>query len=428
MLAPVPPRVFLHVGLHKSGTTYLQNFWRKNREDLAAQGVHYPGGPGEPIQRMAAYDLLGRRPRRTDDHRVPGQWQALVDTVTASPHPTVLISDEVLIFGTSRQAASVVEQFAGREVHVMITARDLGRVLVSAWQEEVKNDHSWTWPDYISAVKDPQQRTKNPGRGFWRAQDLPTILATWAGAVPPGRIHVVTVPPSGGPRDELLRRAGKVVGFDPDLLTETPRWDNASLGVAGTEVVRRLNLRLDHRLNERQHSFLIKRTIAPKLVHAATDAKYALPEEELGWVQAEARHHIEEIKRGGFQVTGDIDDLLPAPPERNSRRPDEVTTDELLDAAMVALEAVSERYATRWWRKRRLDPPVIEPTSRWVRVSSAARSASFRSRRAAADLADHNRFAAKGIDVYLKITERQRGSTSKPAPSLDSGGPPSTPG
>jgi len=35
--------VYLHIGLHKTGTTFLQNVLRANTEALAEQGIIYPG-------------------------------------------------------------------------------------------------------------------------------------------------------------------------------------------------------------------------------------------------------------------------------------------------------------------------------------------------------------------------------------------------
>ena len=37
------------------------------------------GGPGEPVQTFAVWDLQGRRPRGVKDQRIAGQWEALVD-------------------------------------------------------------------------------------------------------------------------------------------------------------------------------------------------------------------------------------------------------------------------------------------------------------------------------------------------------------
>ena len=79
-------RVVLHVGLHKTGTTFLQTVFETNRDVLAEQGIYYPGGPGEPAQRMASWDLRGRRSPGSKDQRQVGR---LVPQRGKSAHPPV---------------------------------------------------------------------------------------------------------------------------------------------------------------------------------------------------------------------------------------------------------------------------------------------------------------------------------------------------
>ena len=38
-----PKKVYLHIGLHKTGTTYLQNVFRANRKQLDGEDVYFPG-------------------------------------------------------------------------------------------------------------------------------------------------------------------------------------------------------------------------------------------------------------------------------------------------------------------------------------------------------------------------------------------------
>src|SRR5680860_212693 len=147
-------RLYVHVGLMKTGTTFLQSVWRTNHAALAAQGVYFPAGPDAPVQRHAVWDLMGRRPRGARDDRISGQWKALTDAVAANRAPTVLLSEEYLATVTISQARRVVSNFPGHDVHVIVTARDLGRVLASAWQEDVKNDRTKTWTQFVAAVRD----------------------------------------------------------------------------------------------------------------------------------------------------------------------------------------------------------------------------------------------------------------------------------
>ncbi len=390
----------LHVGLHKTGTTYLQGTWAANRAELAAQGVHHPGAEGEPVQRLGALDALGRQPRGATDHRIAGQWQRLVDLANGSDRPTVLLSAEVLSTATPRQARSIVGAFADREVHVLVTARDIGRVLVSAWQETVKNDATWTWQEYADAVTDPARRGQNPARGFWLTQDLAGILAAWSGPVPAERIHVVTVPPPGADPGELLTRACRVIGVDAADMTTPAARDNTALDAAGTEVVRRLNVLLEHRLNQRQHGRVVKNLVVRELATHRNGPAYALPVELTDWATAEAQHQAEKVRAGGYDVVGDLADLVPRP-DPDAPRPDDVTPDAALDAALAGLAAVTERYAHSWWRRHRADGAADEHTP-------GVRATAFRIRRAGAQLADRNRIAARAGAAYVALTRRSR--------------------
>ena len=396
-----PRRLVLHVGLHKTGTTYLQATWAANRAALQAHGVCYPGAVGEPRQHHAVRDLLGQRPRGVaDDRRLTGQWQALTQLVAASPLPTALVSSEGLAVATPRQVKAAVAGFPDREVHVLVTVRDLGRVLVSAWQEGVKNDRTWTWKEFVDGVRGEHSRTRNPGRSFWLAQDLPQVISRWESSVPAPRIHLVTVPAPGAPPEELLRRVSEVVGVDPGVFTEPVARDNSSLGVAGLEVVRRLDVDLGHQLNRRQHDHVVKTVLVRALVRWGEDSRFGLPHEELDWVAEESRRQVELVRQGGYPVVGSLRDLEAV--AGSGRRPDEVTVDELLAASSAALTALSRAQARLWWRRRRDDAPAVEPQGFGVRLGSARRSLGFRARRSAAALADRNSYVARVAGAYLR--------------------------
>lgn len=404
------PVLYLHVGLMKTGTTYLQSLWRDNPAVLAEQGIFYPSGPGAPSQRHAVWDLVGRRTRGARDDRVLGQWAALTDAVAQSTSPTVLLSEEYLASATARQARRAVEGFPSHEVHVIVTARDLARVLASAWQEDVKNDTTRTWAEYIAAVRDPRTRGQDPARSFWLRHDLSTVVDTWAGAVGEERVHLVTVPPAGAPRELLLSRIGEVVGFDATRLAGAQPRPNESLGTAATEVLRRVNSRLDHRLNERQYDKVVKTTLQRGLARSPHPQQLGLPADDLAWATAEAERMIAIVDKGRYRVVGALDELRPVPVE--GRRPDDVSTEEMLKASIDAIALLAEEYAQTWWRLRRADTPRVPATSGAVRASSALRGLAFGVRRRGADFADSNRVGAAAMRMYLRLrdAERRRGS------------------
>lgn len=399
-------RVVLHVGLHKTGTTYLQSVLRANADALAGQGVWVPvpDGTGVPSATMAAWDLRGRRSERSGDRRQVGQWDALRAAAARSPLPVALVSAESLSLLTRRQASRTVAGFADRSPTVVVTCRDLGRVLVSAWQESVKNGAVEDWATYVAMVRDREARGRDPARGFWLNHDLSAVLGVWGDTVPAGRLVVVTLPPAGAPPGTLLARFAEAAGFDPSPLDTSSARTNPGLGVAGTEVVRRLNLRLGRRLNGRQHGHVVRYVVAGGLREAG-DERIGLPAGELPWLTGEAHRTLAAVARSGARVVGDLDDLLPRadPP---ARAPGSATEAEVAAAAMVGLELLAERYGRLWWRTGRADPAVVEPEGLRTRLGSARRRLDFTCRRLVADAADRNRVAARAISAYLRAGRR----------------------
>ena len=391
-------QVFLHIGLHKSGTTYLQQLMRMNRTALAAQGLHVPGGRGEPNRTFAVYDLFGRRPRGSGDDRITGQWDAMTRALMDTEVPRALLSEEALSLASVAQARKAVRSFPDCDVRVVVTVRDLARVALSAWQEDVKTDETWTWRTYADALADPGARATSPARGFWLRQDVPAVLDVWAAVLPADRIHVVTVPPPGAEAAELTRRFSRVVGFDAAGLDTEVDWGNTSMGAAGTEVLRRANEHLHRRLNQRQYHDVVETTLAPLLAEAAGSERLRLPEVDAGWVSREADRMVASVREAAYPVVGDLGDLVPRP-DSGGREPGKATEPELLEVAVLALAGLTERFALAKWQ-RRLDAGV--GTALGTRAASSARSLAFRAKRVGINAADSNPVAERGLGVFLR--------------------------
>ena len=83
----------------------------------------------------------------------------------------------------------------------MLTARDLGRVLPSAWQQRVKMGARQPYRRFLATVRRGEGDQK-----FWRYQDVARDPRLLVRRHPGGRAHLVVVPPSGAPREELWLR------------------------------------------------------------------------------------------------------------------------------------------------------------------------------------------------------------------------------
>jgi hypothetical protein len=125
-------------------------------------------------------------------------------------------------------------------------------------------------------------------------------------------------------------------------------------------------------------------------------------------VTERCRETIELLKNGRYDVHGDLDDLLPSEEVEQDAAggdPDHVSDHELADAAIQALTATVEHYATYWWRSRKRDQ--TSSASRTQRVASAGRALAYKAKVGALERADRNPLLARAARLYLRWTSRR---------------------
>ncbi len=397
-------RIYIHVGLYKTGTTYLQRALWESQQQLAEDGVLLPGDSHQ-AQRRAFWDLLGRRFRGVEQAKVPGAWQELVETARQWTGREVLLSEEFLVNARPAHVRRIVRAFEPAEVHVVITVRDLGRVIGSTWQQEVSRGRTWAWSEFVAAVRDPEQGPATAGVAFWLRQDLKKVLATWTTAVPPERIHVVVVPPAGSPSTRILELFAAATDVEVSTLTATTELGNPSVGAAETELLRRLNEGLAGKLNERQYRRMVERAVKPVLRKRTTSTRIRLPESQRAWVAERSNEMIEILTNGPYDIVGELGDLLPSDDVYAGGDPDQVADKDLAEAAIASLTATVEHYAAYWWRTKKRDQSSV--AGRRERIASAGRALGYRARVGALERADRNPMLARAARMYLRWTTRR---------------------
>jgi hypothetical protein len=230
----------------KTGTTFLQNLMAANKDTLAEAGVLFPGRQWVDQDR-AARDVLGflSDPRFAVESK--GMWQQVTAEMLAPGVTTSVFSMEFLSYADTEGAQRVVESFPDSEVHVILTVRDAIRAFPAQWQTQCANYGKFSWPRFLQTARQVIQTGEiesAAARKFQRTQGVPRMLDTWGPLVEPGRLHVVTVPPSGSDPMLLWRRFAEVVGVDPAACPIQPVHVNTSLGFASAELLRRVNLAL----------------------------------------------------------------------------------------------------------------------------------------------------------------------------------------
>lgn len=312
------PRAVLHVGLPKTGTSFVQGVLRGNVDVLGRHGVRLPAGaetyPSHELflavlyltERSEAWGRSAEAGRRA--------WGRISADVRAH-RATTVISSETLCLATDEQIARILADLAGVEVDVVVTVRDPARQVPAEYQEGVKHGRRMSYPSFLDTVlaEEPPRgdQRRSTRERFWNAQDPVAALDKWAAHVGPEHCHVVTTPPAGAEPVQLWSRFARVLGVDEVPVQMPPKEVNTSLGAVQIEVLRRLNRRVTRHGNERAYGDVVKRLYAGTILRGQQGERLTLPTDRSDRVRALAEGWVTRLTERGYPVSGDLQDLVP---------------------------------------------------------------------------------------------------------------------
>ena len=317
------PRIYLHIGAMKTGTTYLQALMSANRAELAAAGYLFPGRRWSD-QSSAVRDILFQH---TDDPRLQartrGKWDALCQEARAHQGTASIVSMEFLSFADDERAATVVESLAGLDVHVVLTVRDAQTAIPAQWQTSCRNGGRVPYHKFVRGARYVLNGQHAPrGRAshlFQRTQGIPRMLDTWVPLVGADHVHVITVPPRGSDPSLLWRRFAQVIGVRADVLTTREVADNPSLGHASSELLRQVNGRLG-KVSAVDYWKIVKGQLARTILgqRTADEDPVRLNARGLRLARRWNRTVRRSILEHDVQVVGSLGDLPVGPPDQDA--------------------------------------------------------------------------------------------------------------
>lgn len=146
------PKVFLHVGAHKTGTTAIQNYCASHRDYLFGKGIFYPNYYPFTSRFKEGHHSLAHGFANKDNNLLAGSGQSLIDLweyILCLTGNTMLISSESMYrhLGDgddwrSKRASylnKVAEAFDRFEVIPVVVYRRPDDFVKSLFQEEVKS-------------------------------------------------------------------------------------------------------------------------------------------------------------------------------------------------------------------------------------------------------------------------------------------------
>lgn len=334
-------RVVLHVGLMKSGTSFIQQVLRTNDELLRDRGILFPT-PWR-VQVRGVRDIIDHGSRGQEPLADDGPWRKLMRQIGDWPG-TVVCSMEFLGPRGPRKVRDILADLPTDDVQVVVSVRDLARTIPAMWQENVQNWGHLSWEDYLAGVREEDRDRPGSGRSFWSRQDASGITGTWLAEAGREHVTVLTVPTRSAPSSLLWERFASTLGVDPEGFDlDVP--SNPSLGLPSLLVLHDLNARLREASTEitpKDYERSVKRLLAKKTLAARREPRLGY---DADWVAARGDLEIERLRELGVRVVGDLEELRCAPVEGIS--PDDVAAEDRLAAALEALAVMTEKLAGR---------------------------------------------------------------------------------
>lgn len=349
--------VHLHVGTFKTGTSYLQSVLAHSKTQLEQAGVLWPGRAWAD-QVAATKGLLTNRPGKT------AAWDRLVDEINEWNGSSAIVSMETLSMASPRAVKRAASSLAAHQVRVILTARDIGRVLPAQWQESVQNGKSWAYRDYLDNVVNGRAGDRAYDH-FWSKHDWAHVLRTWSGVAPNAELVLVTVPPSGSARGLLWERFCQAVDLNPQDF-DSSQSVNESLGAASAEVIRYVSAALDERESHQKTGRVVKKTLAKAVLNArkSDEPTLVLPHELQAWASERSLELIADVTDVPTRTIGDLDDLKPQFSPSKSHEtddPSKLPTADLMTAAGYGLAALCDLFAENGLAPRGQGPDDSAP-------------------------------------------------------------------
>lgn len=230
-LAGAAPAI-LHIGLPKTGTTYLQRSFHKALGGSAELPIEYPEA-GFYNHQIALYEPLGAHLPWKPPAGSPSLWRRLRERLHRPGERRMLISAEALAGLDAAGIAAFRALLGDRPIErIVITARPLASLLPSHWQQNMKQGGRGTLDDYADRIFGAIAAERSPSQMFCVAH----TARLWRAAFADAPISVLVM--DGGQTQNLLAFAdvcGLGAQHDRRLLDSVPTASEQNLSFSVDE-------------------------------------------------------------------------------------------------------------------------------------------------------------------------------------------------
>ncbi len=299
--------VLLHVGVHKTGTTAIQAALADARPELVKAGVVYPGRKkAHHRSAMAVTQRTWGWKGNGGEVVDPAVYEWLVKQVHRH-RSRVAVSSEFFCEGDADVARKVVEDLGAQRVHVVITLRNLGRLLPSSWQQYLKYGLEADYERWLGNVFDANGKMTP---SFWRRNDHGAVVERWAAAAGAQNVSVLVL--EDVDLSAQFRTFAQLLGVPEDLLvSRMSLTSNRSMTAPEADLLLRLNSHVKREITWDEYVKYVRRGVALGMVEnrepGADEPRLHTPDWALDAAAEHGRTHAAAIAGTGVRVLGDLD-------------------------------------------------------------------------------------------------------------------------
>ena len=253
----------------------------------------------------------------------------------------VVISSEHFCETNDEMAAEVADAFGRERTHVVITLRNLGRLLPSSWQQYLKYGVAAPYETWLENTFETESK-KTVSPSFWRRNDHGALVERWAGLVGADQVSVIVLEDVN--RAAMFGSFAQLIDVPEEMFTS--RMDltaNRSMTAGESELLRRLNKKIKPALEWNEYQRMVRVGIARTMVEDRTpepnEPKLHTPDWALDAAAECGAAAVARIRESGVRVIGDVDALavrVSSPPAV----PAEILESVPMDVALNALETL----------------------------------------------------------------------------------------
>ena len=346
------PRLIIHAGFHKSGTTALQEAFDAQSEELKAAGIVYPNIGRKAHHRVAW--ALTQRPwgwnKRGGERTSRKHWSDLAKSVNASNAETILISSEFFSELDGYAIRTIFSEIKNRKIQVLFTVRPLVKLLGSSYQQYLKYGIKADYTTWLHSVLDKPGESKiNPT--FWQRHFHGQVVARWVDVLGAQNAAVIIVDESKP--EFLFDSMNEYLGLPKGFLKAQETGSNRSLTMEEIALLIEINKRFPKEREWNEYEVFIRdgyiRRLTDHVKPSADSGKLPTPAWAIQKGNEVGAQNKAELIATGAKIIGDLDSLDSAKVlEGEPEYPDKISI-ALIAEAMIGFDKnLVKRFPLDW--------------------------------------------------------------------------------